>query len=72
MSDERPDLVVAGAGGGLVGALRAAELGLDVLVVEAIRVARSSAIRRARATTTLSSSVSSSMPRMAMMSCRSA
>jgi fumarate reductase flavoprotein subunit len=34
MSDERPDLVVAGAGGGLVGALRAAELGLDVLVVE--------------------------------------
>lgn len=29
-----PDLVVAGAGGGLVGALRAAELGLDVLVVE--------------------------------------
>ena len=35
MSDERPDLVVAGAGGGLVGALRAAELGLDVLVVEA-------------------------------------
>ena len=35
MSDERPDLVVAGAGGGLVGALRAVELGLDVLVVEA-------------------------------------
>lgn len=34
---ERPDLVVAGAGGGLVGALRAAELGLDVLVVEATR-----------------------------------
>jgi fumarate reductase flavoprotein subunit len=32
-----PDLVVAGAGGGLVGALRAAELGLDVLVVEANR-----------------------------------
>jgi fumarate reductase flavoprotein subunit len=31
------DLVVAGAGGGLVGALRAAELGLDVLVVEANR-----------------------------------
>jgi len=29
------DLVVAGAGGGLAGALRAAELGLDVLVVEA-------------------------------------
>jgi len=29
-----PDLVVAGAGGGLAGALRAAELGLDVLVVE--------------------------------------
>lgn len=28
------DLVVAGAGGGLAGALRAAELGLDVLVVE--------------------------------------
>ncbi len=35
MSDERPDLIVAGAGGGLVAALRAAELGLDVLVVEA-------------------------------------
>ncbi|WP_404385340.1 FAD-binding protein [Knoellia locipacati] len=35
MSDERPDLVIAGAGGGLVGALRAAQLGLDVLVVEA-------------------------------------
>jgi len=34
MSDEGPDLVVAGAGGGLVAALRAAELGLDVLVVE--------------------------------------
>ncbi|WP_026406079.1 FAD-dependent oxidoreductase [Actinomadura rifamycini] len=34
MSDG-PDLVVAGAGGGLAGALRAAELGLDVLVVEA-------------------------------------
>ena len=31
----RPDLVVAGAGGGLAGALRAAELGLRVLVVEA-------------------------------------
>ncbi|WP_223830436.1 FAD-dependent oxidoreductase [Nocardiopsis quinghaiensis] len=29
------DLVVAGAGGGLAGALRAAEAGLDVLVVEA-------------------------------------
>lgn len=29
-----PDLVVAGAGGGLAGALRAAELGLSVLVVE--------------------------------------
>lgn len=29
------DLIVAGAGGGLCGALRAAELGLDVLVVEA-------------------------------------
>ncbi len=34
MSAEGPDLVVAGAGGGLVGALRAAQLGLDVLVVE--------------------------------------
>ncbi|MGC7094949.1 FAD-dependent oxidoreductase [Amycolatopsis lurida] len=32
---EGPDLVVAGAGGGLAGALRAAELGLRVLVVEA-------------------------------------
>ncbi|WP_199435502.1 FAD-dependent oxidoreductase [Qaidamihabitans albus] len=31
---EGPDLVVAGAGGGLVGALRAAEQGLSVLVVE--------------------------------------
>jgi fumarate reductase flavoprotein subunit len=31
---EGPDLVVAGAGGGLVGALRAASLGLSVLVVE--------------------------------------
>src|SRR4029079_5799749 len=29
-----PDLVVAGAGGGLVAALRAAQLGLDVLVLE--------------------------------------
>lgn len=35
MSEHGPDLVVAGAGGGLVAALRAAELGLDVLVVEA-------------------------------------
>lgn len=35
MSHEGPDLVVAGAGGGLVAALRAAELGLHVLVVEA-------------------------------------
>ena len=33
MSDS-PDLVVAGAGGGLVGALRAAQAGLTVLVVE--------------------------------------
>lgn len=32
---EGPDLVVAGAGGGLAGALRAAERGLSVLVVEA-------------------------------------
>ncbi|HUY50294.1 MAG TPA: FAD-binding protein [Streptosporangiaceae bacterium] len=32
---EAPDLIVAGAGGGLVAALRAAELGLSVLVVEA-------------------------------------
>jgi len=31
---EGPDLVIAGAGGGLVGALRAAELGLQVLVVD--------------------------------------
>ncbi len=31
---EAPDLIVAGAGGGLVAALRAAELGLSVLVVE--------------------------------------
>jgi len=30
-----PDLVVAGAGGGLAGALRAAQCGLDVLVLEA-------------------------------------
>ncbi|GGJ50110.1 FAD-dependent oxidoreductase [Streptomyces brasiliensis] len=35
MSEEGPDLVVAGAGGGLIAALRAAQLGLDVLVVEA-------------------------------------
>lgn len=35
MSADGPDLVVAGAGGGLVAALRAARLGLDVLVVEA-------------------------------------
>jgi fumarate reductase flavoprotein subunit len=34
VSADGPDLVVAGAGGGLVAALRAAELGLDVLVVE--------------------------------------
>ncbi|WP_240191449.1 FAD-binding protein [Aeromicrobium sp. YIM 150415] len=34
MEAEGPDLVVAGAGGGLVAALRAAELGLSVLVVE--------------------------------------
>lgn len=34
MSADGPDLVVAGAGGGLVGALRAAQLGLSVLVVE--------------------------------------
>jgi len=33
VSPEGPDLVIAGAGGGLAGALRAAELGLDVLVV---------------------------------------
>lgn len=31
---DSPDLVVAGAGGGLVGALRAAQAGLNVLVVE--------------------------------------
>ena len=35
MSGSGPDLVVAGAGGGLIAALRAAQLGLDVLVVEA-------------------------------------
>lgn len=38
MSEESfpgPDLVVAGAGGGLVAALRAAQLGLSVLVIEA-------------------------------------
>lgn len=35
MSEDGPDLVVAGAGGGLVAALRAAQRGLDVLVVEA-------------------------------------
>jgi fumarate reductase flavoprotein subunit len=34
MSEHGPDLVVAGAGGGLIAALRAAQLGLDVLVVE--------------------------------------
>jgi fumarate reductase flavoprotein subunit len=34
-ASDRPDLIVAGAGGGLVAALRAAELGLHVLVVEA-------------------------------------
>ena len=33
--DDAPDLIVAGAGGGLVAALRAAELGLSVLVIEA-------------------------------------
>jgi fumarate reductase flavoprotein subunit len=32
---EGPDLIVAGAGGGLIAALRAAELGLSVLVVDA-------------------------------------
>ncbi len=32
---EGPDLLVAGAGGGLAGALRAAEQGLSVVVVEA-------------------------------------
>jgi len=35
MTESGPDLVVAGAGGGLIAALRAAQLGLDVLVVEA-------------------------------------
>jgi fumarate reductase flavoprotein subunit len=35
MSAAGPDLVVAGAGGGLAGALRAAGHGLDVLVIEA-------------------------------------
>ncbi len=35
MSDANPDLIVAGAGGGLVAALRGAQLGLSVLVVEA-------------------------------------
>ena len=35
MSEQGPDLVIAGAGGGLIAALRAAQLGLDVLVVEA-------------------------------------
>lgn len=34
MSADGPDLVVAGAGGGLVAAIRGAQLGLDVLVVE--------------------------------------
>jgi fumarate reductase flavoprotein subunit len=34
MTSDGPDLVVAGAGGGLVAALRAASLGLTVLVVE--------------------------------------
>lgn len=33
--DDGPDLIVAGAGGGLVAALRAAEIGLSVLVIEA-------------------------------------
>jgi len=35
MTGDGPDLLVAGAGGGLAGALRAAQLGLSVLVVEA-------------------------------------
>lgn len=34
MTPDGPDLVIAGAGGGLVGALRAAQLGMQVLVVE--------------------------------------
>ncbi|MFW6642060.1 FAD-binding protein [Nocardiopsis algeriensis] len=34
-SDDAVDLVVAGAGGGLAGALRAADAGLDVVVIEA-------------------------------------
>ncbi|MDL4774052.1 MULTISPECIES: FAD-dependent oxidoreductase [Thermomonosporaceae] len=34
-AEDGPDLVVAGAGGGLAGALRAAEQGLSVVVVEA-------------------------------------
>jgi fumarate reductase flavoprotein subunit len=34
MSADGPDVVIAGAGGGLAGAIRAAQLGLDVLVVE--------------------------------------
>lgn len=39
---DRVDLLVAGAGGGLVGAVRAAELGLSVVVVEANRSFRHS------------------------------
>ena len=39
---DRVDLPVAGAGGGLVGAIRAAELGLSVVVVEANRSFRHS------------------------------
>lgn len=35
--DDNVDLLVAGAGGGLIGALRAAERGLSVLVIEANR-----------------------------------
>ncbi|GAA3737645.1 FAD-dependent oxidoreductase [Salinactinospora qingdaonensis] len=38
--DESVDLVVAGAGGGLAGALRAARAGLDVIVVEAAETFR--------------------------------
>lgn len=34
MQNDGPDLIVAGAGGGLVAALRAAQLGLSVLVLE--------------------------------------